>query len=77
MSAYGIQKLERGTTHPYRDTAVRLATALQLTPHDAERFYDAVEPVRRHSSPPRTPAALEERGRGLPVAERAWLSLRN
>jgi predicted ATPase len=56
---------------------VRLATALQLTPHDAERFYDVVEPVRRHSSPPRTPAALEERGRGLPVALTSFVGREN
>jgi DNA-binding XRE family transcriptional regulator len=32
MSVYGIQKLERGLTHPYRDTARRLAFALGLSP---------------------------------------------
>ena len=34
LSVYGVQKLERGTTHPYRDTAERLLTALQLAPID-------------------------------------------
>ena len=53
LSVYGIQKLERGTTHPYRDTAARLAAALELAPDEAERFRAAVEPVRRRGSPPR------------------------
>ena len=38
LSVYGIQKLEAGTTHPYRDTAQRLALALELTPDAAEQF---------------------------------------
>jgi len=53
LSVYGIQKLERGTTRPYRDTAARLALALELTPDEAARFQAAVEPVRRRGSPPR------------------------
>jgi predicted ATPase/DNA-binding XRE family transcriptional regulator len=48
LSVYGIQKLERGVTHPYRDTARRLARALELTPEDGEMFHAAVRPVRRH-----------------------------
>src|SRR5258707_196397 len=31
LSVHGIQKLESGTTHPYRDTAARLIRALQLS----------------------------------------------
>jgi transcriptional regulator with XRE-family HTH domain len=38
LSVYGIQKLEAGTTHPYRDTAQRLALALGLTSDTAEQF---------------------------------------
>ncbi len=30
LSEHGIQKLERGATHPYRETAQRLELALQL-----------------------------------------------
>jgi predicted ATPase/DNA-binding XRE family transcriptional regulator len=48
LSVHGIQKLERGVTHPYRDTAHRLATALQLSPENEEQFRAAVQPVRRH-----------------------------
>lgn len=36
LSVYGIQKLEAGTTHPYRDTAQRVALALGLTSEVAE-----------------------------------------
>jgi non-specific serine/threonine protein kinase len=50
MSVYGIQKLEAGTTHPYRDTALRLAQALGLTSDLAEQFQAAVAPVRRRGS---------------------------
>jgi non-specific serine/threonine protein kinase len=43
---YGIQKLERGTTHPYRNTAERLALALELTSDDLDQFRALVVPVR-------------------------------
>lgn len=61
LSVYGIQKLERGTTHPYRDTAERLLKALQLAPVDAARFRATVEPVRRHGSMPRDVPVTEAR----------------
>jgi len=48
LSVHGIQKLERGATHPYRDTAQRLIVALQLGADDRSRFQAAVTPVRRH-----------------------------
>jgi transcriptional regulator with XRE-family HTH domain len=47
MSVYGIQKLERGATHPYRRTAQRLAAALDLKPTERARFLAIVRPVRR------------------------------
>jgi non-specific serine/threonine protein kinase len=50
LSVYGIQKLERGITHPYRDTAERLLAALELDGQDAERFRALAEPVRRRGS---------------------------
>src|SRR5215470_9103036 len=50
LSVHGIQKLERGVTHPYRDTAQRLAAVLQLAPEDADQFRAAVKPVRRHGT---------------------------
>jgi transcriptional regulator with XRE-family HTH domain len=59
MSVYGIQKLEAGTTQPYRDTAQRLARALGLTAETAEQFQAAVAPVRRHGSAPRASTSDE------------------
>jgi transcriptional regulator with XRE-family HTH domain len=50
LSVYGIQKLERGATHPYRDTAQRLLAALQLAPEDEVRFRATVQPVHRHGA---------------------------
>src|SRR6266567_791897 len=50
LSVHGIQKLERGATHPYRDTAQRLIVALALDPDAETRFRAAVAPVRRHNS---------------------------
>jgi len=67
LSVYGIQKLERGTTHPYRDTAERLLAALQLAPVDADQLRATVEPVRRHGSPPHDTSVREIR-HNLPVA---------
>jgi len=48
LSVTGIQKLERGATHPYRDTAQRLLQALQLGPDEQARFRAAIQGVRRH-----------------------------
>src|SRR5688572_2137333 len=67
LSVYGVQKLERGVTHPYRDTAARLASALELAPDEANRFRAVVEPVRRRGSPPRESDGGEHR-HNLPVA---------
>jgi predicted ATPase/class 3 adenylate cyclase len=50
LSVYGIQKLERGATRPYRDTAQRLASALELAPDARARFLALVVPVRRRGS---------------------------
>jgi len=48
LSVHGIQKLERGATRPYRDTAQRLIVALRLGADDRSRFQAAVTPVRRN-----------------------------
>ena len=48
LSVHGIQKLERGATHPYRDTAQRLIQALRLEADDKVRLQAAAAPVRRH-----------------------------
>jgi non-specific serine/threonine protein kinase len=50
LSAHGIQKLERGVTHPYRDTADRLVRALQLAPEDEAFLRAAVRAVRRRGT---------------------------
>jgi predicted ATPase/DNA-binding CsgD family transcriptional regulator/DNA-binding XRE family transcriptional regulator len=50
LSVHRIQKLERGVTNPYRDTAQRLAAALQLGPYDEDQFRAAVQPVRRRET---------------------------
>jgi non-specific serine/threonine protein kinase len=68
LSVYGIQKLERGVTHAYRDTAERLVLALELALDEADRFRSAVEPVRRRGSPPRVDRPANPRGDNLPVA---------
>ena len=51
LSVHGVQKLERGATHPYRDTAQRLIQALQLAADDQARLRATVLPVRRHGAP--------------------------
>jgi predicted ATPase/DNA-binding XRE family transcriptional regulator len=67
LSVYGIQKLEAGTTHPYRDTAMRLEAALELAPGAAEELRDAVEPLRRRNSAPRGSSG-GNRQHNLPIA---------
>src|SRR6266581_9158732 len=41
LSVNGIQKLERGPGHPYRDTVLRLVAALRLSPEDQVAFRGA------------------------------------
>jgi transcriptional regulator with XRE-family HTH domain len=67
LSVYGIQKLERGTTQPYRDTARRLFRALQLPPEDQTRLNAAVHPVRRRAAPQASTPTGEAR-HNLPLA---------
>jgi non-specific serine/threonine protein kinase len=50
LSVHAIQKLERGVTHPYRDTTLRLLTALRLSDQDASRFKELGQPAARHRS---------------------------
>jgi predicted ATPase/DNA-binding XRE family transcriptional regulator len=47
LSAHGIQKLERGSTRPYRETAERLSRALELTGQDKTQFKEAARPTPR------------------------------
>ena len=44
LSVHGIQKLERGATHPYRDPAQRLIAALQLEADDKSSFEARLRP---------------------------------
>src|SRR6266699_1331282 len=66
LSVHGIQKLERGATHPYRDTARRLELALQLASDDQARLRAAVLPGRRHEPPP-PPDAGGARRHNVPI----------
>jgi non-specific serine/threonine protein kinase len=45
---HAIHKLERGTTHPHRDTTNRLVQALRLSADDEAAFRALAEPVPRH-----------------------------
>jgi non-specific serine/threonine protein kinase len=48
LSVHGIQKLERGGTHPYRDTVRRLMSGLQLSPEETLAFQAAANPAPRN-----------------------------
>ncbi len=48
LSVNAIQKLERGGTHPYRDTTNRLVRALGLSADDEAEFRALGEPAPRH-----------------------------
>ena len=70
LSVNGIHKLERGTTHPYRDTAQRLVRALRLSPEEEAVFRTLAEPAgrqRRVGTPFPTPGLTSVR-RDLPAA---------
>src|SRR5438876_9003639 len=47
LSAHGIQKLEHGTTRPYRATVQRLALALELSADDKLLFWASGQPAPR------------------------------
>jgi non-specific serine/threonine protein kinase len=48
LSVSAIQKLENGSSHPYRDTARRLVLALQLNAEVLVAFQDAAQTPPRH-----------------------------
>ncbi len=50
LSVHGIQKLERGATHPYRDTTARLSEALRLHDGDEAQFALAARPPARRQA---------------------------
>jgi transcriptional regulator with XRE-family HTH domain len=66
LSVHGIQKLERGATHPYRDTARRLSAALHLEGERKSRFEAAVGPVHRRGALPHASAPADQH-HNLPV----------
>jgi predicted ATPase/DNA-binding XRE family transcriptional regulator len=71
LSAHGIQKLERGSTRPYRDTAERLSRAMELTADAEVRFKAAARPVpRRHSIKPLVP---DHSGHNLPLQTTSFI----
>ena len=47
LSSHGIQKLERGGSHPYRDTVQRLVAGLRLEGSDLAQFMAAAKPAPR------------------------------
>jgi len=67
LSVHGIQKLEGGATHPYRDTAERLIRALKLGEQDAAQFKIVARPVPRRL--PSRLALPHGRQRAAPICE--------
>jgi transcriptional regulator with XRE-family HTH domain len=49
LSVHGIQKLEAGASHPYRDTVDRLIVALDLRGDDQVHFRSAARPAPRQN----------------------------
>src|ERR1700738_5092244 len=47
LSVNGIQKLESGSTRPYRETVRRLVEALRVTPEELVAFQAAAQPQPR------------------------------
>jgi transcriptional regulator with XRE-family HTH domain len=64
LSVHGIQKLERGVTHPYRDTVERLLAALPLSVDDQVDLRTAAGVGSRA---PRFPTATAVARHNLPV----------
>jgi len=64
LSAHGILKLERSSTHPYRETAERLSRALHLTGEAEVRFRAAAQPMpRRRAGAVTVGAPLDDHAR--------------
>jgi predicted ATPase/DNA-binding XRE family transcriptional regulator len=59
LSAHGIQKLESGATHPYRDTAERLIRALNLSDGVQAILRMAAAPKPRRRRQPSRPTGQE------------------
>lgn len=68
LSMHGIQKLERGASHPHRDTVERLIAALQLGGSDAALFKTAAQPAPRRRQAHLTASTVgEPKGPNLPL----------
>src|SRR5262249_27336482 len=67
LSVHGIQKLERGVTHPYRDTVRGLVAALNLEADDQARVRALVAPVRGHGATAPTSSVSDEPRHNLPL----------
>jgi len=68
LSVRNIQNLERGVNQPLRDTAQRLAGALDLRSEERARFLAAATPSSRHRLPaPEGTDTPRARSGGLPV----------
>ena len=74
LSVHGIQKLESGATHPYRDTAERLIRALQLGEHDEALLKLAARPAPRRHQPHGPPESSLTRSREPDTHQLADLS---
>ena len=64
LSEHGIQKLERGVTHPYRDTLQRLLGALELSVDDQTQLRTAAAATPRA---PRVLAGADAAHHNLPI----------
>src|SRR5689334_24914590 len=68
LSVHGVQKLERGATRPYRDTAQRLIAALRLGGAEEARLRTAARPSpRRRTSDRGAEPALSAVTHNLPI----------
>jgi transcriptional regulator with XRE-family HTH domain len=72
LSVHGIEKLERGVTHPERETARCLAAALELAPDEQARLRVAVRPTRRQV-PARRYASERQPRVSLPVERTSFV----
>jgi non-specific serine/threonine protein kinase len=66
LSVHGVQKLEAGASHPYRDTVRRLLSAMPLSLEDARALEAVAQPAPRNRSRIATQAA-DEVGTVLPA----------
>jgi non-specific serine/threonine protein kinase len=62
LSVHGIQKLETGSTHPYRDTVGRVVSALQLSPEEALAVQAVAHPIPRRRARVDAPSAEDVAG---------------